>query len=69
MKRTLAQIQADYETVLHSDAHDKDIRFAQLMSELEKAYNIPMMRSEAWEKENRSVIALYRKISLSRSFD
>lgn len=37
------------------------------MAELERTYKILMARNEAWEKENRAGIALYRKVSLSRT--
>lgn len=59
-----------YETIIHSRATQshKDRQLAQLMTELERHYRIPMLRSAEWEKDNRPVIALYRKISLSRKF-
>ncbi|WP_338782458.1 hypothetical protein [Metabacillus sp. FJAT-52054] len=58
-----------YEQVMHSGGpKDKVNReLADLMSQMEKAFKIPMMASPKWEKENRAVIALYRKISMSRS--
>ena len=46
----------------------KDARLANLMSDLEKAYNIPMLRSENFEKQNPFVMQLYCTVSEARSF-
>ncbi|WP_079524965.1 MULTISPECIES: hypothetical protein [Halobacillus] len=46
---------------------EKDRRFATLMTEMEQAFNIPMLKNQEWERENRAVIALYRKVSRSRT--
>lgn len=68
---TLTSHNKRYEDILHSDlsSDKKDKLLAELMTELEGTYKIPMLRNEAWEKENRAVIALYRKVSLSRSLE
>lgn len=47
--------------------NQKSYEFGKLMTEMEQAFKIPMLRNQEWEKENRSIIALYRKISKSRS--
>lgn len=69
-KSTLAWFNNEYEKVLYSGSSDeqKDMEYKSLMSEMEYEFKIPMLRDEQWEKENRAVIALYRKISKSRSF-
>lgn len=66
--KSLKWFNNEYEKVLHSvlSDKDKDMQYAALMSEMEQAFNIPMLKNEAWEKENKAVIALYRKISMSR---
>lgn len=71
MKRTLIEINADYENILHSSMsdYDKSVKFARIMTEMEHTYHVPLLRNVAWEQENRAVIALYRKISMSRRFD
>lgn len=58
-----------YENIMFSDQSrdEKDRQLARLMSELERQYKIPIIRDPEWEKQNRSVIALYRKISMSRA--
>lgn len=71
MKRTLTEINAEYEDILHSSISDysKSVKFARLMTEMEHDYHVPLLRNEAWEQENKKVIALYRKISMSRRFE
>lgn len=58
-----------YENIMFSDEslEEKDRQLARLMSELERQYKIPIIRDPEWEKQNRAVIALYRKISMSRT--
>jgi len=67
---TLAEYNQRYETLLHStlSSQEKDMKLSALMTELESAFHIPMQRTPEWEEKNRKVIALYRKVSLSRSF-
>jgi hypothetical protein len=65
---TLAQLNERYEAIMREqDDNKRDKQLAVLMTEMERQYKIPMQRSEAWEEQNRTVIALYRKISLSRT--
>jgi hypothetical protein len=68
-KRRLSELNKEYEDVLHASTiskHEKSRRFAELMTEMEKDYDIPLLTSNEWEKENKAVIALYRKLSNSR---
>ena len=67
----LAEIQKEYEKILHSDDTDyiKSLKYANLMTVMEGIYKIPMLKNEQWEKENKAAIAMYRKLSRSRSFD
>lgn len=48
-------------------ANRKKLMLANLSSEMETAFNMPMQRNPEWEQENEEVIALYRKISASRN--
>lgn len=66
---TLSYYHQRYEEILHSNIsnYDKNKALSEIMTEMEKEFKIPMLRNEKWEKKNRSVIALYRKISLSRN--
>ena len=45
----------------------RDKRLAQLMSDLEKAYNIPSLNDEEWNKRNQFVYQLYRAVSEARN--
>jgi len=45
---------------------ERDRELAELMTELEQW--VPLFRDPEWEKRNRPLIALYRKISQSRTF-
>lgn len=69
-KSILSWFNNKYEKILHGAGSDeyKGALYANLMTDMESEFKIPMIRDEAWEKENRAVIALYRKISLSRKF-
>lgn len=46
----------------------KDKRLAQLMTDLEQAYNIPILNNEDYNRENPFVYQLYRAVSEARSF-
>lgn len=48
-------------------ANRKKLMLANLVSEMEKTFNMPMQRSPEWEQENEEVIALYRQISASKN--
>ncbi|HDR8412850.1 hypothetical protein M3568_18435 [Priestia flexa] len=66
--RTLSQINQEYEEIIHRVTKEpfKSRKLADLMDEMEWTYKVPILRNESWEGQNRSIIALYRKISLSR---
>lgn len=68
--RTLKEINADYENVLHGNlsSQEKTTKYVELMNELERTYKVPAIKDETYERENKKVIALYRKISMSREF-
>lgn len=57
-----------YESILHSDVSEKEKarKFARLMTDMEKEFKIPVLRNIEWEKQNKAVVALYRKVSMSR---
>ncbi|TWT26468.1 hypothetical protein FQV30_09720 [Planomicrobium sp. CPCC 101110] len=48
-------------------ANRKKLMIANLMSEMETAFNMPMQSNPEWEQENEEIIALYRRISASRN--
>lgn len=68
--KTLAEFNKEYEDIIHNLKEPKRSRaLADLMTDLEGTFKFPMQSNQEWESKNRSVIALYRKISLSRDFD
>lgn len=66
--RSLFEINKEYENIHFSQLteHQKTTKYSQLMTEMEQMYKIPILKDKSWEKENRPIIAMYRKISLSR---
>jgi hypothetical protein len=66
--RSLVAINQAYEEIIHGISKEpyRSRSLAGLMDEMERTYNVPMIGNEAWESQNRAVIALYRKISMSR---
>jgi len=67
--KSLKQFNDEYESILHSDLteDEKTVKYSSLMSEMERVYNIPLIKSSKWEQENKAVVAMYRKLSLSRN--
>lgn len=67
----LKEINQEYEEIMHSQKSnsDKDRLLGVLMTKMEKEYKIPLMQNQEWENKNKKVIALYRKISMSRVFE
>lgn len=65
----LRKYEEQYEQILHSATTDnrKGILFGRLMTEMENAFHIPMLKDEAWDEAHPEVIALYRKVSNSRN--
>jgi hypothetical protein len=66
---TIKEYNERYEEILHSsdlNSKEKTMELADLMTDMEYEFKIPMLRNEEWEKDNKKVIALYRKISMSR---
>lgn len=45
----------------------KDKRLAQLMTDLEQAYDIPILNNEDYNRENPFVVQLYRAVSEARN--
>ena len=67
----LKEINNRYEEIIHSDRPEdiKTNQLSMLMTYMEGEFSIPMLRNPEWESNNRKVIALYRKISMSRVFE
>lgn len=67
---TLNEYYQRYETILNMPIGmiEKDKMLSSLMTDLERAFHIPMVKNENWQKEHPDVYALYVKVSESRSF-
>lgn len=55
-----------YEDIMKLSEPQKTLRLSALMDDIQIHYNIPLIRDTEWEKNNRVIIALYRKVSMSR---
>lgn len=68
-KNDLVEYHNRYERILETmpKGDEQDLALSELMTELERKYKIPYTRNEAWEADNKKTIALYRKISMSRT--
>ncbi|MDW0114403.1 MULTISPECIES: hypothetical protein [Sporosarcina] len=63
--KSLADYQKEYERIIFFDQPKKDILLAGLKAEMEKQFKLPT-RSKEWKNENQKVIAMYRKICITR---
>ncbi len=59
-----------YAQIIHSDLTDgqKDLKLEQLMTDMESAFSIPMIKDKAWNEGNKDVIELFQQVSNSRKF-
>jgi hypothetical protein len=66
----LSEYHQRYEQIMKMEpGRERDRLLAEeLMTMMEKEYRIPLLRDPEWKEKNRAVIALYRKISMSRTF-
>lgn len=65
---SLADIEELYAQIMRSPAGEaRDRALSRLMTNMELEYHIPSLQNPEWEQEHKSVIAMYRKISMSRT--
>lgn len=50
----------------HLTRHQKDVKIAQILTEMEGRYGIPLFKNEQWEENNYLVIRVYREIGKMR---
>ena len=63
------EYEKQYEVIITMpDGHHRDKALANLMTELEVHFQIPMLKNKEREIENPEVFELYQKVSLARSF-
>jgi len=60
-----------FNEIINSSSSDdiKDQRLANLMSDLERAYHIPFLRDEEFEKKHPRLMKFYRSVSYARKLD
>ena len=65
---TLAEIEEMYQQIMRSPAGEaRDRALSMVMTNMEREYHIPALHDQEWESKNRAVIAMYRKLSESRT--
>ena len=65
---SLDEIEELYEQIMRSPAGGaRDRALARLMTNMEFEYHIPAIQNPEWEAEHKAVIAMYRKLSMSRT--
>jgi hypothetical protein len=59
-----------YEDIIYSDLTDrqKDLKLEEVMTDMEGAFSIPIIKDESWNEENKDVIELFQKVSNGRKF-
>lgn len=56
-----------FHEIQNCDSRVKDVRLANLMTDMEQAYDIPCLRNDEYNKKNPHVIAMYRAVSEARA--
>lgn len=65
---SLGEINELYEQIMRSpEGEARDRALSRLMTNMELDYHIPSLQNLEWESQNKAVIAMYRKISMSRT--
>lgn len=66
--KNLKEFDNCYESLIKSNKsnNEKSHQLSELMTEMEKEFEIPILKNQEWEEENKAVTALYRKMSISR---
>ncbi|WOV86934.1 hypothetical protein QWT69_13810 [Sporosarcina oncorhynchi] len=64
--KSLADYQSEYEKIIFYDQPRKDILLVGLLTEMEKQFKISM-RTKEWEMDHPKIIAMYRKIAITRT--
>jgi len=64
----LVEMHARYEAIMNADKSptERDLALATLMDQIKREFNVPILLFAEWERSNKKVIALYRKVSESR---
>ena len=65
----LKLLNEQYKTIIHSDISrdEKDKAYANLITYIEAHYNMSTLQEAEFESNNRAIIAIYQKLSMSIS--
>jgi hypothetical protein len=67
MYNNLKEYREKYEIIMFiKDTNIRTLRLSDLMTKMEKEFNIPYLNDIRWNHEHKNVIELYRKISDAR---
>ena len=65
---SLAEIEELYQQIMRSPAGEaRDRALSRLMTNMDIEYHIPALQNPEWESKNKVVMAMYRKLSMSRT--
>ena len=65
---SLAEVQRQYEEAMElPEGLVRDNALSKLMNLIRSEFNIPLAQDLNWERKNPAVMAMYRKLSISRS--
>lgn len=70
--KTLINLETEATEIINNKAltnYKRTMALSSLMTDMERQFNIPLLRDIEWEKHNQEVINLYRMIADSRNFD
>ncbi len=68
MPISLAEVQKRYEESMElPEGLVRDSALSKLMDLMKEEFNIPLLHNAEWERKNPAVMAMYRKLSISRS--
>jgi len=62
----LESFREQFKEIMSNRKWKRDYALADLMTDMEREYKIPMINSETFNKMNYDVMTLYKKISMSR---
>ena len=66
MNEQLSEYERRYEAVDALDEPSRSRLLAEIMSDMEFEFKIPVQQSEVFDRANPAVMALYRKVSYAR---
>ncbi|WCK52625.1 hypothetical protein PP175_14410 [Aneurinibacillus sp. Ricciae_BoGa-3] len=68
LENHLLAIQKAYEDTMyaHMAQRERDIKLSSLMTKMEAEFKIPLFYNNKFEENNKIVMVLYRKLSMSR---